>query len=86
MFMLPCTYVDVIMKAIDPLLLCLLSALVEVHSQTAPYLTFMGNNISNHTYVDLNTIGTYLNNADGVQCHTDLSTCCSGANGPNRGD
>ena len=74
------------MGAIAPLLLCLLSALVEVHSQTAPYLTFMGNNISNHSYVDLNTIGTDLNNADGVQCHTDLSTCCSGAQGPDRGD
>ena len=70
---------------IAPLLLCLLSALVEVHSQTAPYLTFMGNNIPNHSYVDFNTVGlTLVNNT--VQCHTDLITCCSIPQGPNRGD
>ena len=72
------------MSIIAPLLLCLLSALVEVHSQSVPYLTFMGNNIPNHGYVDLNTVGTY--NADDVQCHTDLDTCCSDAQGPDRGD
>ena len=72
------------MSTIAPLLLCLLSALVEVHSQTAPYLTFMGNNISNHGYVDLNTVGT--ENTTDVQCQTDLITCCSGSQGPDRGD
>ena len=64
-------------------LLCLLLALVEVHSQTA-YLTFMGNNIPNHSYVDLNTVET--ENNDSVQCHTNLLTCCSGGQGPDRGD
>ena len=68
------------------LLLCLLSALVEVHSQTAPYLTFMGNNIPNHGYVDLNTVGSDLSNTDTVQCHSDLDTCCSLSQGPDRGD
>ena len=72
------------MRVIAPLLLCFFSALLEVHSQTAPYLTFMGNNISNHSYVDLNTVGTIENNT--VQCHTDLFTCCSSAEGPDRGD
>ena len=66
------------------LLLCLFSALVEVHSQTAPYLTFMGKNIADHSYVDFTTVGTASNNA--VQCHTDLQTCCSGSQGPDRGD
>ena len=75
------------MKAIVPLLLCLLSALVEVHSQSAPYLTFMGNNIPNHSYVNLNTVGDITNNESlKLQCHTDLTTCCSGADGPDRGD
>ena len=73
------------MKAITPLLLCLLSALVEVHSQTAPYITFMGNNIPNHSYVDLNTVGETID-TNTVQCHTDLTSCCSGAKGPDRGD
>ena len=45
------------MTTIALLLLSLLSALVEVHSQTAPYLTFKGNNTLNHGYVDLNTLG-----------------------------
>ena len=65
-------------------LLCLLLALVEVHSQTVPYLTFMGNNIPNNSYVDLNTVGT--GNTTEVQCHTDLHTCCSGTDGSDRGD
>ena len=65
-------------------LLCLLLALVEVHSQTAPYLTFMGNNIPNHGYVGLNTVGN--DNTTEVQCHTNLLTCCSGGDGPDRGD
>ena len=72
------------MRAIAPLLLCLLSALVEVHSQTAPYLTFMGNNIPNHSYVDLNTVEIIENNT--LQCHTDLQSCCSVTEGPDRGD
>ena len=57
---------------------------VDIHSLTAPYLTFMGNNIPNHGYVDLTTVGI-VNNTD-VQCHTDLDTCCSGVQGPDRGD
>ena len=71
------------MRAVVRLLLCLLSALVEVHSQTAPYLTFLGNNIPNHSYVDLNSV---LNGLNIVQCHTDLTTCCSSSQGPDRGD
>ena len=73
------------MTAIAPLLLCLLFAPVEVHSQIVPYLTVMGNNIPNHSYVDLNTVGTYFNSKN-VQCHSDLNTCCSGVQGPDRGD
>ena len=71
------------MMALVPLLLCLLSVLVEVHSQTAPYLTFMGNNVPNHSYVDLNKVGRGSNS---VQCHTDLRKCCTRQHGPDRGD
>ena len=67
-----------------PLLLTVLSVLVEVHSQTAPYLTFLGNNIPNHGYVDLNTVGN--DDTNGVQCHTDLPSCCSSSQGVHRGD
>ena len=68
-------------------LLCLLWSLVEVHSQTAPYLTFMGETLPNHAYVDLSLM-MYPGNDDDtadisstVVCHTDLTTCCSGENG-----
>ena len=65
-------------------LLYLLFALVEVHSWTAPYLTFLGNTIPNHGYIDLNTVGnTY---SDAVKCHSDLDVYCSGSQGPNHGD
>ena len=65
------------MYAITPLLLCLLSALVEVHSQTFPYVSFMGTNLPNHSYVDLTLVGYNQSGSDSVQCHTDLAMCCS---------
>ena len=75
------------MRAIASLLLCLFFDLVEVHSQSAPYLTFMGNNIPNHSYMDLNTVGSVTSNESlRLQCHTDLITCCTGTEGPGRGD
>ena len=72
------------MMVIAPLLLCLLSALVEVHSQTAPYLTFMGNNIPNHGYVDLATVTG--GNSAFLRCNTDLVTCCTSVQGDDRGN
>ena len=74
------------MKATVSVLLCLLSALVEAHSQTVPYVSFMGANLPNHSYVDLTLVGIDVNGSDSVQCHTDLSTCCSSAQGAHRGD
>ena len=51
--------------------------------QTFPYVSFMGQTLDNHSYVDLSTVGSASNNSDSVVCHTDLSTCCTG---PHRGD
>ena len=69
-------------------LLPLLWSLVEVHSQTFPYVSFMGETLPNHSYVDLTLVGNPgLNGGDhSVQCHTDLSSCCSGNQGNHRGD
>ena len=67
-------------------LLCLLSVLVEVHSQTVPYVSFMGTNLLNHSYVDLTLVGNAVNGTDSVQCHTDLDTCCNKTHGAHRGD
>ena len=65
-------------------LLCLLWSLVAVHSQT--YVTFMGETLPNHAYVDLSLVGNDDSGSDSVQCHTDLDTCCTGSQGVHRGD
>ena len=69
------------------LLLSLLWSLVEVHSQqTFPYVSFMGQTLANHSYVDLSLVGDDYSGSDTVQCHTDLTTCCSRDEGIHRGD
>ena len=60
-----------------------------VHSQTFPYVSFMGQTLANHSYVDPSLVGRpdFLNGGgEGFQCITDLTTCCRGADGPHRGD
>ena len=48
------------------------------------FISFMGEILPNHGYVDLSLVGNAVD--DSVQCHTDLNTCCSGAQGADRGD
>ena len=69
-------------------LLCLLLwSLVEVHSQTDfPYVSFMGETLANHAYVDLTAVGRPENGGHSLECHTDLESCCSGVQGQHRGD
>lgn len=62
-------------------LLC--SIVVVANTQTIPYLSFLGNNLSNHSYVNFSTVG---NENDSIQCHTDLVTCCNSDQGMDRGD
>ena len=74
---------------ISLVVLSFLWSLVEVHSQTEypPYVSFMGENLPNHSYVDLTLVGT--DNSDPgntVRCHTDLTSCCTSYIGPHRGD
>ena len=65
------------------LLLCLLLwSLVD--SQTVPYVSFRGETLLNHGYVDLSLVGdpeTSTSSGDAVQCHTDIQACCSSAEG-----
>ena len=69
------------------LLLLFLLSLVEVHcQQTFPYVSFMGQTLADHSYVDLSTVGSASDNSDSVVCHTDLSTCCGSPQGIHRGD
>ena len=70
-------------------LLCLLWSLVEVQSQIEyPYLTFRGNNLPNHSYVDITQVGQERTGSgnDTVQCHTNLMTCCKDNQEVPRGD
>ena len=55
-----------------------------VCSQTFPYVSFLGQTLANHSYVDLSLVGT--SGSDSVQCHTDLMTCCTMPQGIHRGD
>ena len=66
--------------------LSLLWSLVKVHSQTFPYVSFKGQTLANHSYVDFSLVGHMRTDSDSVQCHTDLTTCCSGSQGIHRGD
>ena len=67
-------------------LLSLLWSLVEVHCQTAPYISFLGQTLDNNSYVDLSQVGSDASGSDSVQCHTDLETCCTNTEGFHRGD
>ena len=71
-------------------LLCLLLwSLVEVHSQTEfPYVSFKGETLLNHSYVNLYSVGRPddPNFSHDIVCHTDLATCCSSRDGSHHGD
>ena len=83
-----CTLADITMRSVAMkvplLLLCLLWSLVEVHSQTAPYVSFMGETLPNHAFANLSLVGS--SGSDSVRCYTDLNTCCRSSNGVHRGD
>ena len=74
------------MSQVAPLLLVTLF-LVEIQcQQTFPYVSFMGETLANHCYVDLSLVGNDVSGSDSVQCHTDLNSCCSGAQGSHCGN
>ena len=51
-----------------------------------PNVTFMGESLPNHAYVNLSLVGSDVSGDDSVRCHTDLITCCHGSDGVHRGD
>ena len=59
---------------------------VDVNSQTIPYITFMGQTLPNNSYVDVSLVTDPPSGGEGVQCHTDLTTCCSRHQGNDSGD
>ena len=68
------------------LLLLPLLLVVEVQCQTAPYVSFMGQTLADHSYVNISQVGRDSSGSDNVQCRTDLDTCCHRDQGPHRGD
>lgn len=56
---------------------------VDCQEPAAPYITFKGNLLQNHSYVDFFEIGR--SSINGVQCHTDLTTCCNSRDGSGDG-
>ena len=60
--------------------------LVDTNSQTIPYMTFMGQTLPNNSYVDISLVRDPLSGGEGVQCHTDLTTCCSRHQDMDHGD
>ena len=79
-----CLHADIIMRVtVIIVLLCFTSAVVDVCSQTVPYISFNGMNLPNHSYIDFTQV---MKGMEGIQCHTDLTTCCSDAQGGDRGD
>ena len=73
------------MSSLQLILLPLL-LVVEVQCQTIPYVSFMGQTLTDQSYVDISLVGNDISGSDSVQCRTDLNGCCSGAQGPHRGD
>ena len=76
------------MMRVSVLCLLFLVSLVElVHcQQTFPYVSHGGMNLTDHYYLEFTQVGTSNGDINNILCHTDLSTCCSGAQGAHRGD
>ena len=55
-------------------------------AQAFPSVSFNGHTLANHSYVNLSLVGNDAIGSDSVQCHTDLSKCCTRIDGAHRGD
>ena len=81
----PCT--DATMKVILlSVLQCLLFALVEIHSQSVPYISFNSITLPNNSYVNVTLWREEPLRGVDVQCHTDMETCCNKSQGKGRGN
>ena len=60
-------------------LILLLFVVAKVHYPTEfPHISFMGQTLPNHSFVDLDQVGNdRCDPGNTVKCHTNLCTCCS---------
>ena len=75
-----------VVMRVSPLLVLPLLWSLTLSQYTVPYLSFMGQTLANHSWVDISQVGNDASGNDSVQCHTDLSTSCRGAYGSHCGD
>ena len=76
------------MQMLKDLEVCILIS-VCVHcllAQTFPYVSFRGQTLANHSYVNFSLVENDASGSDSVQCHTDLIKCCNSTAGSHRGD
>ena len=76
-------------KGLEVFIIIIILVYVCVHTllaQTIPYISFQGQTLANHSYVDLSLVGSDDMGDDSVQCITDLGTCCTSTAGAHRGD
>ena len=64
---------------------------MRAHGQSQtdyPFVTFMGENLPDHSYIDLTLVGEVkaAGIMDIVRCKTDLVRCCGGEQGDHLGD
>ena len=84
-----CRVIMQMSKGLEVFIIIIILLYVCVHTllaQTIPYISFKGQTLANHSYVDLSLVGSDASGNDSVQCITDLEACCSSAQGPHRGD
>ena len=73
------------MLAAAVILSSLLLTVVDANSQVFPHVSFIGQTLANHSYVNLSLVGSN-GSGHGVLCHADLPTCCQRVNGVHSGD
>ena len=64
----------------------LLWSVGEINCQSTAFISFRGDTLPNHSFVNLSQVGDAVDGSNTLQCHSDLETCCSNAEGPHRGN
>ena len=60
-----------------------LSCATSSSTEPAAYISHLGSNLTNNSYIPFQNIRRHntSSGSKGVECHTDLTTCCNGSDG-----